>query len=227
MKKLTSLIVVASIASSMLFAESAPANNNMMGNMQNMMNSGMGAMQNGMNMMQTAQGGMQSAQGMMQGSNPKDMMMNMASDQTGITTLDMVNKMPEDMQMKLKYDGLVNMPILMRATSKHADNKELNLTDAQKMAIKKNKLEVMDTIEPVLKEAHQLSIKLKQGLFDGSLDQKEAVEIAKKIANLKEQVLEMKITCTIFMRETLSKEQFQKLLELDKKMPYLNSPYNY
>jgi hypothetical protein len=61
----------------------------------------------------------------------------------------MVDKMPEGMQTKLKFDYVVNLPILMRAVMKKG--KALNLSKEQKIAIKKHKLEVMDQINPIMK----------------------------------------------------------------------------
>jgi len=137
----------------------------------------------------------------------------------------MVNNMPKGMQMKLKYDYLVNLPILMRSTMQNAD--KIGLSKEQKMSIKQHKNEVMDSIVPVMKKSHMLSKKLKDGLLYGEIPQKEAVKLASEIAELKKKVLNMKIVCISFVKSTLSSEQFKKLIELDKKMPYLNSPYNY
>ena len=115
----------------------------------------------------------------------------------------------------------------MRATFNNAKNPDLALTKEQIEAIKKHKFDVMDAIAPVMRESHELSKKLKDGLFDGTLSKDEASTMASKIAKLKEEVLQMKVVCISFMRETLSKEQFKTLLELDAKMPYFKSPYNY
>lgn len=139
--------------------------------------------------------------------------------------LQMVNNMGEDMQVKLKYDYLVNLPILMRAVMKNGD--AVGLSKEQKMAIKKHKIEVMDNIDPVMQESFQLSKKLKDGLLYGDMSKDEMLKLSSKIADLKEEVLNMKIVCISFIKSTLTKEQFEKLLELDKNMPYLNSPYNY
>jgi hypothetical protein len=137
----------------------------------------------------------------------------------------MVDKMPQGMQMKLKFDYVVNLPILMRAVMKNGET--LGLSKEQKIAIKKHKLDVMDGINPIMKEAHMLSKKLKDSLLYGSLSKEEAEKLAQKITKLKESVLQMKIICIDFLKSTLTKEQFTKLIELDKKMPYLNSPYSY
>jgi hypothetical protein len=140
-------------------------------------------------------------------------------------SLEQVNSMKAGMQMKLKYDYSVNFPILMRAVFKQG--KKLNLTKEQKIAIKKHKIDVMDTINPAMKKSHMLSKKLKDALLYGNISKEEAFKLSKEIATLKEQVVNMKITCITFIKNTLTKEQFAKLIELDKKMPYLNYPYNY
>jgi len=137
----------------------------------------------------------------------------------------MIDKMPQGMQMKLKYDYVVNLPILMRTVMKNSD--ALGLSKEQKMAIKKHKLDVMDQINPIMKESHMLSKQLKDALLYGTLSQEESEKLASKITKLKESVLQMKILCITFVKSTLSKEQFTKLIEMDKKMPYLNSPYSY
>ena len=59
------------------------------------------------------------------------------------------------------------------------------------------------------------------------MSEEEALKISREIAKQKESVLAMKINCILFFRKTLSKEQFARLLELDKNMLYMNSPYNY
>ena len=141
--------------------------------------------------------------------------------------LTMVNEMKPGMQMKLKYDYLVNLPILMRAVFKNKDNPTLNLSKKQKIEIINHKTNVMDAIMPIMKKSHKLSKQLKDGLLNDKLSQKQLVELSNKIADLKKQVLNMKITCIQFIKKTLTKEQFQILISIDKKMPYLNYPYNY
>lgn len=136
-----------------------------------------------------------------------------------------VNKMNKGMQVKLKFDYLVNLPILIRSVMKNGD--KIGLSKKQKMAIKKHKVEVMDNINPIMEESHMLSKKLKDGLISGDISYDEAVKLSSKIADLKEDVLNMKIVCINFVKQTLTKEQFKQLIELDKKLPYLNSPYNY
>ncbi|MEY4504665.1 MAG: hypothetical protein RL154_961 [Pseudomonadota bacterium] len=136
-------------------------------------------------------------------------------------------EMSEDMKRKLDFDYTVNLPILMRASFENAKSPELNLSKEQITAIREHKVNVMDAIEPVMKEAHEMSAKLKYELIYGKIGKEEAFKMAAKITVLKEQVLDMKITCIQFIRETLTKEQFQKLIEIDKKAMYKNSPYNY
>jgi hypothetical protein len=141
--------------------------------------------------------------------------------------IEKINNMNEDQQLKLKYDYIVNMPILMRVAFANAKNPELNLSKEQIDAIKKHKFEVMDSIDSVMVESHKLSKELRDGLLYGNISEQKAFELAKEITRLKEQTLNMKIVCINFMKKELTKEQFTKLLEFDKKMPYLNSPYNY
>ena len=95
------------------------------------------------------------------------------------------------------------------------------------MSIKNHKKNVMNGIIPVMKKSHKLSTRLKKGLLYGNLSKEELFELSSNIAQLKEQALNMKITCISFVKETLSKEQFKVLIKLDKNMPYLNYPYNY
>jgi len=141
--------------------------------------------------------------------------------------LDKVNSMPQEMQLKLKFDPLVNLPILARTFNQHNKDAYLFLSKEQKVAIQQYKLGTMDSILPLMKSSHELSFKLKEGLLHGKLREEEANEIAIQIAKQKQSVLSMKINCILFFRKTLSKEQFNRLLELDKESFYLNSPYNY
>lgn len=145
----------------------------------------------------------------------------------GDTPKAMKQQMSPDMQLKLDFDYLVNLPILMRSVFKNSDNAKLALTKEQKIAIKKHKIEVMDSISDAMKSSHKLSMELKNGLLYGDKSEKELFELSAEIAKQKEQVLAMKITCIKFIRATLSAEQFKTLLELDKQMPYKNNPYNY
>lgn len=131
----------------------------------------------------------------------------------------------KSMQMKLEFDYTINLPILMRAVLKNSE--ALNLSPKQLQAIKKHKTEVMDGINPIMKRAHMLSKELKHGLLHGNLSQEKALNLSKEVANLKHQVLDMKIVCISFIKSTLTQEQFNKLLVLDSAMKYLNSPYNY
>lgn len=140
---------------------------------------------------------------------------------------EMVNQMPEEMKLKLHFDALVNLPILARTFNKNNEDEKLALTKEQKIAIQKYKLETMDTIMPIMKSSHELSQKLKNGVLYGTMSEQEALKISSEIAKQKESVLAMKINCILFFRKTLSKEQFERLLELDKNMLYLNNPYNY
>ena len=142
-------------------------------------------------------------------------------------SLSIVNDMPADMSLKLKFDYLVNMPILMRAIFKNVENPKLALTMEQRKTIAKYKIETMDAIESVMIESHNLSKQLKDDLLYGTLSDDEGFALSKKIAEKKEQVLNMKIMCINFIKKTISKEQFNTLIELDRKMLYLNSPYNY
>ncbi|TQV62512.1 MAG: hypothetical protein FNT15_06635 [Sulfurovum sp.] len=143
------------------------------------------------------------------------------------TKLDKVNEMKEEMQLKLKFDPLVNLPILARTFNQHNQDVTLALSKEQKIAIQHYKLQTMDSILPIMKSSHELSKKLKEGILYGTLSEEEANKMANEIAKQKESVLAMKINCILFFRKTLSKEQFARLLELDKEAFYLNSPYNY
>lgn len=138
-----------------------------------------------------------------------------------------LDQLPEDMKLKLSFDALVNLPILARTFNKNNEDEKLALTKEQKIAIQKYKIETMDSIIPVMKSSHELSQKLKNGILFGDMSEQEALDISKEIAKQKESVLAMKINCILFFRKTLSKEQFARLLELDKNMMYINSPYNY
>lgn len=141
--------------------------------------------------------------------------------------MEIVNQMPEEMKLKLNFDALVNLPILARTFNKNSEDAKLALTKEQKIAILKYKLETMDSILPVMKSSHELSQKLKNGILNGDMSEEEALKISREIAKQKESVLAMKINCILFFRKTLSKEQYARLLELDKNMLYMNSPYNY
>lgn len=147
--------------------------------------------------------------------------------QSGNQKLEMVNQMSEDMKLKLHFDALVNLPILARTFNKNNEDEKLALTKEQKIAVQKYKLETMDSILPIMKSSHELSQKLKNGVLYGTMSEQEALKISSEIAKQKESVLAMKINCILFFRKTLSKEQFERLLELDKNMLYLNNPYNH
>lgn len=134
-------------------------------------------------------------------------------------------ELSEEMKMKLNFDYIVNLPIMMRAVFNNAKHPDLNLTKEQIIAIRDHKINVMDNIEPIMKEAHMLSIQLKEGLINGKISNEEGFKLATKITNLKEQVLMMKITCINFVKSTLTPTQFQKLIEIDKKAMYKNNPY--
>lgn len=138
-----------------------------------------------------------------------------------------LSQLPEDMKLKLTFDALVNLPILARTFNKNNEDEKLALTKEQKIAIQKYKMETMDSIIPVMKSSHELSQKLKNGILFGDMSEQEALKISQEIAKQKESVLAMKINCILFFRKTLSNEQFARLLELDKNMMYVNSPYNY
>lgn len=140
---------------------------------------------------------------------------------------DKTNQMPQEMQLKLKFDALVNLPILARAFNKNSKDEELALTKEQKIAIQKYKAETMDTIIPLMESSHNLSKKLKDGILKSTMSEDEALKIAHEIATQKESVLAMKINCILFFKKILSTKQFERLLELDKNMFYINSPYNY
>lgn len=141
--------------------------------------------------------------------------------------MEIVNQMPEDMKLKLNFDALVNLPILARTFNKNSEDAKLALTKEQKITILKYKLETMDSILPIMKSSHELSQRLKNGILNGDMSEEEALKISREIAKQKESVLAMKINCILFFRKTLSKEQYARLLELDKNMLYMNSPYNY
>jgi hypothetical protein len=138
-----------------------------------------------------------------------------------------LSQLPDDMKLKLSFDALVNLPILARTFNKNNEDEKLALTKEQKIAIQKYKIETMDSIIPVMKSSHELSQKLKNGILFGDMSEQEALKISQEIAKQKESVLAMKINCILFFRKTLSKEQFARLLELDKNMMYVNSSYNY
>lgn len=141
--------------------------------------------------------------------------------------MEIVNQMPEEMKLKLNFDALVNLPILARTFNKNSEDAKLALTKEQKITILKYKLETMDSILPIMKSSHELSQKLKNGILNGDMGEEEALKISREIAKQKESVLAMKINCILFFRKTLSKEQYARLLELDKNMLYMNSPHNY
>jgi hypothetical protein len=138
-----------------------------------------------------------------------------------------INQMPQEMQLKLKFDALVNLPILARTFNKNSKDEELALTKEQRIAIQKYKIETMDTIIPLMESSHNLSKKLKNGILKSTMSEDEALEIVHEIATQKESVLAMKINCILFFKKILSAKQFERLLELDKNMFYLNSPYSY
>ena len=142
-------------------------------------------------------------------------------------TLEMVNKMGKAMQLRLKFDYTVNLPIMIRAVMKNKDNPMLKLSKEQKMAIMNHKKNVMDSITSTMEKSHMLSKKLKYSLLHGNMSKTKLYILSKKISALKEKVVNMKIVCISFLKDTLSKEQFTTLIKIDKKMPYLNYPYNY
>lgn len=138
-----------------------------------------------------------------------------------------LDNLSDEMRLKLTFDGLVNMPILARTFKKNSEDEKLSLTKEQKTAIQKYKIGTMDSILSTMESSQELSEKLKKGILYGDMSENEALDISKEIAKQKESVLAMKINCILFFRKTLSKEQFARLLELDKDMIYINSPYNY